>query len=341
VSRWLRGAAVGLGLMLVVGNACARPLRVAYTHWFACVPLGIAEDRKFWRDAGLQVELRDYQTNQEVVAALKDGEVDIGYAMIADWVDVALGGAPVTIIGETDWSDGGDKLLLRKGATLAGLKGSPIAVAVRGSAVMLFLRESLRRENLSVSDFPIVEVPDAENGLKLFTEEKLQAVVSNEPWASRIEKAGAAIVATTADFPGVAPEGFAARRGQVDDATLKSFFSVWFRAVAFLRDPANQRAVAEIASVYAFAGAEAITPADVAGYARTTPVHDAATALRHNDLANGNARQLIQRFTVLMRLQGGRPLGEADLAKFFQLEPLREVAAQAAGGATPAMASAK
>lgn len=311
-------------------------MRVAYTHWFACVPLGIAEDKGFWRDAGLQVELRGYQTGQEVIEALSAGEVDIGYDMLATWVDVASRGVPIAIVAETDWSNGGDKLLLRKGQTLAGQKGRPIAVYLRGSALMLFLRESLSREQLGLPEFPIIEVPEQEKGLQLFTAGKVDAVVTNEPWASRIESAGAQTIATTADFPGVSPDGFAARTGQVDDATLRRFFTAWFRAVGFLHDAANAKAVADVASVYAFAGTEAITPSDVANYARITPVHDPATALRHNDLDRGNVKQLIQRLSVLRRLQG-QPTPESAFVKYFRLDAVRDVAA---GASKPAVAAA-
>jgi NitT/TauT family transport system substrate-binding protein len=309
-------------------NASARPLRVAYTHWFACVPLGIAEDRQFWKEAGLQVELRGYQTSQEVIAALSDGEVDIGYDQLATWMDVALKKVPIVVVAETDWSIGGDKLLLRRGRTLTQQKGHPIAVYLRGSALMMFLRESLAREQLAIADFPIVEVPEQEKGLELFTQGKVDAVVTNEPWASRIEAAGATIVATTADFPGVNSEGFAARAGAVDDATLQKFFTAWFRAVAFLHDPANAEQVANVASIYAFAGTEAITAADVANYARITPVHDTTVALRENDLVSGNVKQVIQRFSVLRRLQG-QPIAEAALANYFHLTPVREIAGTA------------
>jgi NitT/TauT family transport system substrate-binding protein len=315
---------------MLTATAWTRPLRVAYTHWFACVPLGIAEEKQYWRDAGLQVELRGYQTSQEVIAALTSGEVDLGYDMLATWVDLALKGAPVAIVGETDWSNGGDKLLLRNGTALVQQRGKPIAVYLRGSALMLFLRESLAREKLGLPDFPIIEVPEQEKGLQLFTEGKVDAVVTNEPWASRIEAAGARTVATTADFPGVSPEGFAVRRGAVDDATLKKFFAVWFRAVAFLHEPANAAAVANIASIYAFAGTEAITPADVASYAKITPVHDPVAALRDNDLDKGDVRQLIQRFSVLRRLQG-QGVSEADVAKIFSLDAVRDVAANPTG----------
>jgi NitT/TauT family transport system substrate-binding protein len=304
----------------------ARPLRVAYTHSFACVPLGIAEDKNYWADAGLQVELRGYQTSIEVVSALKSGEADMGYDMLGTWIDVAMSGAPISIVGETDWSNGGDKLLLRKTARLADLKGKPIAVCVRGSAVMLFLREALARESLSVPDFLFIEIPEQEKGLQLFGEGKLHAIVSNEPWAARIADAGAVTISTTADFPGIAPEGFAARHEQVDDGTLKQFFKVWFRAVDFLHDPVNAKAVAETASIYAFAGTEVVTANDVLSYAKSTPVHDAAASLKQNDLDKGNSRLLIQRLRVLMRLQG-KQVSEPELVKFFHLDPLREVAA--------------
>lgn len=321
----LRSFALAVGVWALTATSWSRPLRVAYTHWFACVPLGIADDKQFWHDAGLDVQLRGYQTSQEVIAALSAGEVDIGYDMLATWVDVALRGVPITIVGETDWSNGADKLLVRNGVTLAQQKGHPIAVYLRSSATMLFLREGLSRDQLGLPDFPIIEVPEQEKGLDLFKAGRVDAVLTNEPWASRIEAAGARTLATTADFPGVSPEGFAARTGQIDDATLEKFFKAWFRAVAFLHDPAKAADVANIASIYAFAGTEAITAQDVANYAKITPVHDAVAALQDNDLTQGNVRQLIQRFIVLRRLQGAA-VTEPALAKLFNLEPLRAVA---------------
>lgn len=327
--RSLRSFILVAAAALVCGTGWSRPLRVAYTHWFACVPLGIADDKQYWKDVGLQVELRGYQTSQEVIAAMTSGEVDIGYDQLATWVELALKNVPVTIVAETDWSNGGDKLLLRNGQTLAQQKGKPIAVYLRGTALMIFLRESLAREKLALADFPIVEVPEQEKGLELFKAGKVDAVVTNEPWASRIEAAGARTLATTAEFPGVSPEGFAARAGAVDDATLRKFFTAWFRAVAFLHDPANATAVANVASIYAFAGTEAITPADVANYAKITPVHDAASALQQNDLDAGNVKQLVQRVSVLKRLQG-QPVPESALTQYFHLDPVRDIAAKAA-----------
>jgi len=319
--------------LLLTSTAWCRPLRIAYTHWFACVPLGIAEDKQFWHDAGMQVELRGYQTSQEVIEALSSGEVDIGYDGLATWLDLAAKHVPIQIVAETDWSNGGDKLLLRKDRTFAQQKGHPVAVYLRGSALMLFLRESLAREKLALADFPIVEVPEQEKGLELFVAGKVDAVVTNEPWASRIEAAGARTVATTADFPGISPEGFAARIGAVDDATLKKFFSAWFRAVAFLHDPAHADDVANVASIYAFAGTEAITAKDVANYAKITPVHDVKNALKENDLDAGNVKQLIQRMSLLGRLRG-QPLPDATLVSFFRLGPVRDVATAADSVAT-------
>jgi NitT/TauT family transport system substrate-binding protein len=324
--RWFSPVLVCLCCVAcAAASASTRPLRIAYTHWFACVPLGIADDKQYWNDVGLKVELRGYQTSQEVIAALSSGEVDLGYDMLATWIDVALRGTPVSIVAETDWSNGGDKLLLRQGRTLADVKGRPIAVYLRGSALMLFLREGLARERLSLPDFPVIEVPEQEKGLELFKAGSVDAIVTNEPWASRVQAAGARTIATTGEFRGISPEGFAARPGTVDDETLRRFFQAWFRAVAFLHDPANAEAVANVASIYAFAGTETITPADVSNYAKITPVHSATDAVRENDLESGNVRQLVQRFSVLRRLQG-EPIAEAELLKYFHLDPVRAAA---------------
>lgn len=313
-------------------TASARPLRVAYTHWFACVPLGIADDKQYWKDSGLQVQLRGYQTGQEVIEALSSGDVDIAYDMLGTWIDVGLKGTPITIVAETDWSNGGDKLLVRQGVSLAQHKGKPIAVYLRGSALMLFLREGLSREKLGLPDFPIIEVPEQEKGLEMFNAGKVDAVVTNEPWASRIEKAGALTLATTADFPGVSPEGFAVRTGQVDDETLQKFFAAWFRAVAFMHEPSNAESVARIASIYAFAGTESITAADVTNYAQITPIHGTADAIKQNDLTQGNVRKLIQRYSLLRRLQG-QPVSEANIEKLFKLDAVCAVATKGSGAA--------
>jgi NitT/TauT family transport system substrate-binding protein len=321
----LRVLTLVAALVSLINISFARPLRIAYTHWFACVPLGIADDQQYWHDIGLQVQLRGYQTSQEVIEALSNGEVDIAYDMLATWVDVGLRGVPVMIVAETDWSNGGDKLLVRDGVTLAEHKGRPIAVYLRGSALMLFLREGLAREKLGLPDFPIIEVPEQEKGLELFNAGKVDAVVTNEPWASRIEKAGARTLATTADFPGVSPEGFAIRTGQVDDETLQKFFTAWFRAVTFMHEPANSESVARIASIYAFAGTESITAADVTNYAQITPIHGTAEAIKQNDLTQGNVRKLIQRYSLLRRLQG-QPVSEANIEKLFKLDAVCAVA---------------
>lgn len=304
------------------------PLRVAYSYWFAASPLHIAETKGFWKKRGLEVEIKTFATGQEVDAAMKNGEIEIGYDMIGTWFDFAQQGQPIVILGETDWSNGGDKLLIRKDHELKDLKGQPLVIYQRSSALMLFLREALRREKFAISDFKIVEISDDTKMKEMFAENRINLVMSYDPIAQQVADMGANVVATTADFPGVMPEGFAARRDLLTpegEAQMEKFFAGWFEAVRFLHDPANRAEAAKIASEKTFAGTEKITEENVVTYEKTTPVHDSALSLKRNDLAAQSVEEFMTSIKVLWHQQG-RAQTESPLTEFFHLGPIRAAA---------------
>lgn len=316
-------------LLVAAGQAFAEPLRVAYSYWFACAPLHIAEAHGFWTKRGLDVKITTFATGQEVNAAMKAGEIDVGYDMIGSWFDLAQQGVPIVIVGETDWSNGGDKFMVRAGKELAALKGQPVVIYQKSSAVLLFMREVLKREKMAISDFKIVEMAEDEKMKAAFAESRVHLAMSYDPIAQQIVDSGAAVLATTADFPGVMPEGFAARREYVTpegDAKLEKFFAGWFEAVRYLRDPANRAEVAKLASEKTFAGTEKITEDNVVIYEKTVPVHPAALALKRNDPGAPNIEEFMTSIQVLWHQQG-RALPELPLIEYFHLSPIRAAAA--------------
>ena len=301
---------------------------MAYSYWFACVPLHIAEAHGFWKKRGLDVTVTTFATGQEVNAAIKAGEIDLGYDMIGTWFDLAQQGVPIVIVGETDWSNGGDKFLIRTGKDLASLKGQPVVIYQKSSALLLFLREALKREKMAISDFKIVEMSEDEKMKAAFAEGRVHLAMSYDPIAQQIVESGATVVATTADFPGVMPEGFVARREYISaggDAKLEKFFAGWFEAVRYLRDPANRAEVAKIASEKTFAGTEKITEENVVTYEKTMPVHSAALALKRNDVAAQTTDEFMAAIQVLWHQQG-RAMTELPLTDYFHLGPIRAAA---------------
>jgi len=300
---------VALFLSLTVTGVSA-PLRVAYSYWFACVPLHIAESHGFWTKRGLEVQITSFDTGLKVDAALKRGEIDLGYDMLGAWFDLIQDGAPIMLVGETDWSNGGDKLLIRTGKNLGDLRGQPLVVYQNGSAVKLFLREALKRAKIPIGDFKLVEISDDAKMKDDFAKGRINLVASYDPIAQEVIAMGAKVLATTEEFPGIMPEGFAVTRGFLTpqgDADLEKFFAGWFEAVRYLHDPANRAEIAKLASEKTFAGTEKISEEDVVTNAKTQPVHLSDFSLQRNDLAAKSAGEFITSIRVLW-LQQGRPM---------------------------------
>ncbi len=312
----------------LAGGVGAKPLKVVYSYWFAVVPLQIAEREGFWAKRGLEVEVKGFATGQEVEAALATGACDVGYDMLGSLLDLAQKGAPILVVGETDWSHGGDKLLVRAGHTLAEYKGQPLVIYQRSSGPLLFLRAALKREKLVMGDFKIVEIAEDEKAKAAFADGRVNVILSYDPIAQQITMAGATAVASTADFPGVMPEGFGARRELATpegDAQLEKFFAGWFEAVRYLQDPAHREDVARIASERTFAGTQAITPDDVIAYEKTTPVHSSAKAIKRNNLKADSVGDFIASIQVLWHQQG-LPPAKVPMSETYHLGPIQAAA---------------
>jgi NitT/TauT family transport system substrate-binding protein len=267
-------------------RAAPPTLRIGYNYWLPNVPLDIADTKGWWKEAGVAVELKRFENTQEVLRAWKGGEIDLATDMIGTWIDAINRGEDVVVLGETDWSHGGDKILVKASTNLAKLKGQPIAVYIRNLAIQHFLSEHLAQNKLALADYSVVEVSDEKKIAANFLSGKVQAMVLYEPLVTELaEKGNGRVVATTADYPGVMPEGFAARRSfyaEVPRETLVAFFRVWFRAVAYAVDPAHAKEVATLASETTLNKTTTIAPEDLAGELAKVPLHSPKRALREN-----------------------------------------------------------
>lgn len=263
----------------------ARPLRVAYSYWYPCVPLAIAQEQGYWKSQGLEVELTAFVTSQEVLAAVEGGKVDIAYDMIGTWVAEIATGKTLVVLGETDWSHGSDKLVVAKGSTFDSVKGGALAVYMRSPSVVYFLRSVCKDRKAALADFQLVEKSDDAEMLDAVRTGAVKAAITYDPIASQLLQGGATLVATTADYPGVMPEGFAMRADslqELGDGAVETFFQGWFSAVDYAGDAAHLAQLTSLMSAVTYAGTETFTADDVLSGLATTPLHSREKALaRH------------------------------------------------------------
>lgn len=230
-------AAGALCLSLV--SVSAAPLKVAYSDWPGWTAFAIAEEKGWFKEAGVDVELLwfEYGPSMEAFTA---GKVDAVMVTNGDALVTGATGAKNVMILVTDYSNGNDMVVAKPGiSSLKDLKGKKIAVEV-GFVDHLLLLNGLKKAGLTEADVEIVPTP-TNQAPQVLASGQVDAVAAWQPNSGAALKAvpGSKAVYTSADEPGliydmvtVSPQSLAQRR-----ADWVRFVKVWDRIVAYLADP--------------------------------------------------------------------------------------------------------
>jgi NitT/TauT family transport system substrate-binding protein len=234
------GAAFALALAVTItpaGDAAAEKLKFAHSTWVGYGPLYIAQEKGYFKDEGLDVELIVIEDTKVRIPALLAGKIDA----MATTIDT-----PLAYLSETqqfryifaiDDSKGGDGIVANKDIqTIADLKGKKIAYS-EGSVSHFYLATLLKRAGLTLADVESVNMSAGDAGAAFVTG-KVDAAVTWEPWLTRGRQAEhGRLLVDSSTSPGLitdiaitTPERLAARR---DD--FKALVRAWYRAVDFVK----------------------------------------------------------------------------------------------------------
>lgn len=231
----------GLAATLAISSMAqaAEPLKIGYSDWPGWVAWEIAIDKQWFKEEGVDVKFEwfDYVASMDAFAA---GKLDAVTMTNGDALVTGATGAKSVMILMNDYSNGNDMIIGGPGiSSLKDLKGKKIGVEV-GFVDHLLLLNGLEKNGMTESDVELVNVPTNETPQVLASGE-VSAVGAWQPSSGEALKLvpGSKPIYTSADEPGliydvlaVSPESLAARR---DD--WKKVIKVWYRAVAYLKDP--------------------------------------------------------------------------------------------------------
>ncbi len=68
-----------------------------------------------------------------------------------------MDGVPLTLVCETDWSHGGDKILIKKDTDLSEIKGKTIGVYLNMPSVTFFLNQYLANSSGDTPSFRFIK----------------------------------------------------------------------------------------------------------------------------------------------------------------------------------------
>ena len=188
---WLKKAIKSLALAGLVVLACSpvakaesqRTYRIATVAWMGWSPLHVACENGYWTRQGIKVQVVDYDDPTVILEAMKAGMIDFAMDMVGSLVGVYLKGVPLVVLAETDWSHGGDKILVRSDTDLHALVGQPVGVFLNLPSSLFFLDQYLKEQKLRLDQFRIVEIR-AQDLAAQFAAGRIKAMVLYEPWAA-------------------------------------------------------------------------------------------------------------------------------------------------------------
>jgi NitT/TauT family transport system substrate-binding protein len=250
--RFLAGATGG-----VVLHGCARstqttsltstadlvPATIATTSWIGNTSLYIADEKDFFRSAGLDLSIRNYGTTAESFPALSVGQVQAATPVTSEAVSLAAEGVDFRIVAVMDSSSGADAFVARNSVVdVADFKGKRVAVQKQGVG-HFFLLQILAEAGLTEKDITIVDTTP-ETGVTAYEAGNVDIIYSYPPHtgiALASQKDGR-IIYDSSQMPTAIVDFYAFNTRFIENNpdAVRAFLSGIFQASEFLRTNSDE-----------------------------------------------------------------------------------------------------
>lgn len=223
-----------------------------YETLFLARELGLLDERR--------VRLVELLANTDTLRALAAGQLEAAALTLDELMTARADGVDLRVVLVFDESAGADVVLAKAPITLQTLQGKRVAVE-DGAMGAVMLSALLKAAGLTPDQ--IQKVPmTLDRSEALFQSSAVDAVVTAEPWAARLEKAGARRIFDSKAIPGRIVDVLAVRAIalQTFGSTLRYLLVGHFAAQKVLRESISRAAplmaarlqtpVAEVASLY-------------------------------------------------------------------------------------------
>lgn len=238
----IRKGFVFLVCWLLLATSCkheSAPVRIGIIQWPGYDFLYLAEQKGFFKDEGVKVQLFDFVSVSDSRRAFERGQIDINAGTIVELlITRASSNHSPQAFFVTDFSNGADVILGRiPDSTIADLKGKRVGVEP-ASLDLLTLNLALRQNKMTLAD--VILVPMAQNGMEhSFEMQEVDAICTYPPISLKVlSKGNANILFNSTQIPGyivdvlMADESFINSRS--DD--LAKLLHAFNRAILYSRE---------------------------------------------------------------------------------------------------------
>lgn len=256
-----------LGAFCLLSATYAKTYKISTVNWAGWSFLDVADQKGFWKKLGVDVEIVHFEDGAIMHDKMITGGVDLSMNMVPYTVWMNDKVKPVAVLMETNWSHGGDKIVVKDPESFKKGSGSKvIGIYLQGYPLEYFMQRYLTSIGRSLSEYTLVKMQPAEL-VEQFKVGRLEAIVIFEPLASKaIEGGSGEVVATTADFNGVIREGLYTFTNRLETYPRKDVVAIlrgMIRALQWIGDEKNRKELYAIMNEHTFFNEKAPYP-DVA-----------------------------------------------------------------------------
>ena len=235
-------------------------LRVGINPWPGYEFMFLAQEKGFYRDAGLEVRLIEFSSLSDARRAFERGQIDAMGTTVVEVLQVRDQSArSPEVVQVVDYSNGADVILARPCiANSAGLRGARIGVEL-GSLGVYMLARGLEKNGLGLADVKLIAM-DQLSMEEAFRKGELDALVTYPPVSIKLLR-GSLVhpVFSSAEIPGEVLDVIAveAQINRERPADVAKFLRAFERAIAYTEQ--NPQEAYRI-----MAAREGLTPAEFA-----------------------------------------------------------------------------
>lgn len=234
-----------LALMMLAGCGTTKqadtkkemqPLTIGLMPDTDSLPFIIAQEKGFFREEGIEVNIEQYKSAMDRDSALQSGNLD---GAVSDMLAVAFAKSGGFDVKVTSFTDGSYKLVASKESGIKdvkGLAGKDVAVS-RNTIIEYVTDQILAKENMDGDSINKVIIPQIPTRLEMLQNGKLAAATLPEPMASIAVHNGCQFV-TGSDELGINPGVilFTAKAAADKKAEIQAMYRAYNKAVAYLNN---------------------------------------------------------------------------------------------------------
>ncbi len=198
------------------------------------LPIIMAQEKGYFADEGLQVDIQQFKSAMDRDAALQSGNLD---GAVSDMLAVAFAKSGGFDVKVTSATDGSYKLIAGKGEAIQSVKdltGKDVAVS-KNTIIEYVTDQVLASQQMPTENINKVVIPQIPTRLEMLQNGKLAAATLPEPMASIAVHNGCKYI-TGSDALGINPGVmmFTAKAVSEHKAELAAFYRAYNRAVRYL-----------------------------------------------------------------------------------------------------------